>query len=161
MPTIPGQFKPLVSGYGFDEPGGVMRTEIAGGAARYALLWDRGVQRFKVTLILNTLQFSAWSAFYHHIIKKGAIAFDMPLDSGFGVSNHSVNIVPGSYSASWGDGQLVSVAFVVETENQAYGMSATDAQRLLDVFEEYGSSSNELLARIATFANSDTLVLDY
>ena len=161
MPTIPGQFKPLVSGYGFDEPGGVMRTEIAGGAARYALLWDRGVQRFKVTLILNTLQFSAWSAFYHHIIKKGAIAFDMPLDSGFGVSNHSVNIVPGSYSASWGDGSLVSVAFVVETENQAYGMSATDAQRLLDVFEEYGSSSNELLARIATFANSDTLVLDY
>lgn len=161
MPTIPGQFKPLVSGYGFDEPGGVMRTEIAGGAARYALLWDRGVQRFKVTLILNTLQFSAWSAFYHHIIKKGAIAFDMPLDSGFGVSNHSVNIVPGSYSASWGDGQLVSVAFVVETENQAYGMSATDAQGLLDVFEEYGSSSNELLTRIATFANSDTLVLDY
>lgn len=161
MASIPGSFKPLVSGYGFDEPGGVARTEVAGGAARYALMWDRGVQRFKVTLLLNTLQFSAWSAFYHHIIKKGAIAFDMPLDSGFGVSDHSVNIVPGSYSASWGDGQLVSVAFVVETENQAYGMSAADAQCLLDVFETYGAFSNDLLARLATFANSDTLVLDY
>ena len=161
MPTIPGQFKPIVSGYGFDEPGGVARTEVAGGAARYAMMWDRGVQRFKVTLLLNTLQFSAWSAFYHHIIKKGAIAFDMPLDSGFGVSDHSVNIVPGSYSASWGDGQLVSVAFVVETENQAYGMSAAEAQILLDIFETYGAFSNEFMARLSTFANFDTLVLDY
>jgi hypothetical protein len=53
------------------------------------------------------------------------------------------------------------VAFVVETENQAYGMTAADAQGLLDVFEEYGTSSNEFMARLATFAISDTLALDF
>jgi len=96
MPSIPNGLKPVVSGYQFDEPGGVTRTEVGGGAPRYAMDWDRGTQRFQVTLILDALQFSIWTAFYHWQIGKGSIAFTMPLDSGFGVSPHAVNIMPGS-----------------------------------------------------------------
>ena len=160
MPTMPPGLKPVVSNYSIDDPGGVMRTDVAGGMARYALDWDRGAQRFNITLILDSLQFSVWSAFYHHTIKKGAIAFDMRIDSGFGVSAHSVNIMPGSYSAARTSGVMMVVTFVVEAENQVYEMTAEDAENLVDLYNAYGAYSNALLERIALFANVETNVLD-
>ena len=159
MPTLPNGMTPLVADYQFDEPGGVMRTEVAGGAARYALDWDRGPQRYSVSLILDALQLSVWSAFYHHIIRKGAIAFDMPLDSGMGVAAHSVNIVPGSYSATRTGGIMTLVSFVAEADNQIYQLSAADAQGLVDLYNAYRQDANPLLARIARFASVDSLVL--
>jgi hypothetical protein len=161
MATIPNGLKPVVSGYEIDEPGGVMRTEVAGGAARYALDWDRGPQRFQCTLILEALQFSVWSAFYHHVIKKGALAFDMQLDSGFGPSPHSVNIMPGSYSAARTGGIMWAVSFVVEAESQVYAMTAADAAALIDFYNVNGAYSDALLARIARFANYDSNVLNF
>lgn len=159
MPTLPAGLKPVVANYSFDEPGGVMRTDVAGGAARYALDWDRGPQRFQITLILEALQFSVWSAFYHHVIKKGAIAFDIRLDSGFGVSPHSVNIMPGSYSAARTGGIMTVVSFVVEAENQVYGMTGAEAVTLIEFYNTAGAESDALLARIARFATSDVNVL--
>jgi hypothetical protein len=159
MPTLPNGFKPTVAAYSHDGPGGVLRTEVAGGAARYALEYDRGLQKFNVTLILNKTQFSVWVAFFIHIIKKGAITFNMPLDSGFGTELHACNIMPGSYSASRTGGIAMAVSFVVEAENKAYDMSAADAQALIDVYNASGSDAGALLARIARFATVDTLVL--
>lgn len=159
MPTLPSGLKPVVSGYQFDEPGGVMRTEVGGGAPRYALDWNRGTQRFQITLILDALQFSVWSTFYHWQIAKGSISFDMPLDSGFGVSPHSVNIMPGSYSAARTSGIMMVVSFVAEAENQAYSMTAADADAMIALYNEAGAYSDHLLARLAQFANVDTLVL--
>ena len=159
MATFPAQFTPTVASYSFDEPGGVMRTDVAGGAARFALDWDRGPQRFQITLILEALQFSVWSAFYHHVIKKGAIAFDMRLDSGFGVSPHSVNIMPGSYSAARTGGILTVVSFVVEAENQVYALSAAGGAGLVDMYNTYGDGTNALLARLAKFSTADSNVL--
>ena len=159
MPVLPSGLKPVVSGYQFDEPGGVMRTEVAGGAPRYALDWDRGTQRFQVTLILDALQFSVWTTFYHWQIAKGSMAFTMPLDSGFGVSPHSVNILPGSYSAARTGGIMMVVSFVAEAENQVYAMTAADAAALIDFYNVNGAHGPFLLARIAQFANVDTLVL--
>lgn len=159
MPTMPNGLKPVVGGYQFDEPGGVMRTDVAGGAPRYALDWDRGTQRFQVTLILDALQFSVWTAFYHWQIAKGSIAFTMQLDSGFGTSPHSVNIMPGSYSAARTGGIMTVVTFVAEAESQVYTMTAADGVGLVDVYNEYGTGTAELMARIAQFANVDTLVL--
>ena len=159
MPTLPSLLKPVVANYSIDEPGGVIRTEVAGGAARYALDFDRGTQRFQVTLLLDSLQFSMWTAFYHHIIKKGAISFDMPLDSGFGVSVHRVNIVPGSYSAVRTSGILMVVSYVAEAENKVYEFSAADAVSLLAFYELYGPYSSHLLARLAQFATKDMNIL--
>lgn len=161
MPTLPNGFKPTVAAYSHDAPGGVLRTEVAGGAPRYALDYDRGLQRFNVTLILDKLQFSVWTAFFTHTIKKGAITFDMPLDSGFGTSPHACNIVPESYSASRTGGIAMVVSFVVEAESQAYDMSVIDAAALVDVYNEYGATSNALLVRIAQFATVDSRVLDF
>jgi hypothetical protein len=160
-PVLPSGLKPVVDGYSMDDPGGVMRTDVAGGAARYALDWDRGPQRFNITLILDEMQFSVWTAFYHHIIRKGAITFDMTMDSGFGMQPHPVNIVPGSYSAARTSGIMMVVSFVAETENKAYEITAADAAGLVDVYNSYGAYSHAVLQRLATFALVDTNVLDF
>lgn len=160
MPTIPNGMRPVVASYSIGAPDGVMRTDVAGGMPRYGLDYDRGSQQYKVTLVLDKLKFSVWTAFFMQVIKKGAIAFDMPLDSGFGTDMHTVNIVPGSYSATRTGGIVTVVSFVVDAESQAYDMTEEDAQGLVDLYNEYGESTNELLARIAQFANVDTLVLD-
>lgn len=161
MPTLPAGFTPTVAAYSLGGPGGVMRTEVSGGAARYALDYGRGTQQFNVTLILDKLKFSVWTAFFHHIILKGALTFDMPLDSGFGTEAHAVNIVPGTYSASRTGGTAMVVAFVVEAESKVYDMTAVDAAALIDVYSTYGDDSNRLLDRLAHFANVDTNVLDF
>lgn len=123
MPTIPAGFSPVVSGYSHGGPRGVVRTEVAGGAARYALDWDRGTQHFQVKLHLDKVQYAVWVAFYEYTIQKGAIAFDMPLDSGFGLAPHSVHIMPGSYSLSHTAGTLVTVDFAVEALSGAYALT--------------------------------------
>ena len=161
MPTLPSGLKPVVSGYQFDEPGGVLRTEVAGGAARYGLDWDRGMQRFQITLIMDALQFSVWTAFYHFSIKKGSIAFSMPIDSGFGVSPHNGNIMPGSYSAARTSGIMMVVSYVFEAENQVYAMGAADAAALIALYGEYGAYSTALLSRLAQFATVDSRVLAF
>ena len=158
-PVLPNGFKPTVAAYSHDGPGGVLRAEVSGGAARYALDYDRGLQKFNVTLILDKTQFSVWVAFFIHIIKKGAYTFDMPLDSGFGTELHACNIMPGSYSASRTGGIAMVVSFVVEAENKAYDFNATDAAAMIALYNEAGGGSNALLARLAQFANVDTLVL--
>lgn len=159
-PVMPNGFTPTVSAYSMDDPGGVLRTEVAGGAARYGLDWDRGPQRFQVTLILDQLKFSVWTAFYHHVIKKGAITFDMRLDSGFGPEPHPVNIMPGTYSAARTAGVATVVSFVVEAENKVYEMSAIDGASMVDLYNAYGAESNALLQRLATFALVDANALE-
>lgn len=162
MPTIPSGMKPVVQGYSIGAPDGVMRSEVGGGLARYAMQWDRGVQQYRVTLILSAVQFSVWTTFFHHIIKKGALAFDMDLNSGYGMQPHNVSILPGSYSATpTGGGQYVlwTVTFIVEAESTAYSMSTADAEAMLALYELEGDQSSALLARISQFANQDTLVL--
>lgn len=161
MPTLPTGLKPTVAAYSHGGPGGVLRTEVAGGAARYGLDYGRGTQQFNVTLVLDKLKFSVWTAFFHHIILKGAVTFDMPLDSGFGTEQHAVNIVPGTYSASRTGGIAMVVAFVVEVESKVYDMTAADAAGLIDVYNAYGDDSDNLLMRLAQFANVDTNVLDF
>lgn len=161
MPTLPPGLTPTVAAYSHNGPGGVLRTEVAGGAARYGVQYGRGTQQFNVTLILDKLKFSVWTAFYHHIIQKGAVTFDMPLDSGFGTELHAVNIVPDTYTATRTGGIAMIVAFVVEAENKVYQMSAAEAAGLIDVYTIYGDDSLRLLDRLNQFANSDTNVMDF
>lgn len=158
-PVMPRGMRPVTEGYSMSAPGGVARTEVAGGMARYGLAWDRGVQTFRVTMILDDTQFSVWTAFFLHVIKKGSIAFEMPLDSGYGVSEHLCNIVPDSYNANRTAGGNYAVSMVVEAESAAYQMTSTDALALIALHEQYGRDSDALLARLHQFANLDALVL--
>ncbi|MDY0748500.1 hypothetical protein SNE35_28630 [Paucibacter sp. R3-3] len=160
-PSMPRGMRPLVAGYGFGAPGGAMATQVAGGSSRYGLEFDRGTQRLTVTLLLDRVQFSVWTAFHLQVIKKGTISFLMPLDTGFGDALHLVNIVPETYSVTRVDALTASVAFSVETESQAYLLDEDEAQSLVDMYEIYTSDLQPMFRRLAIFANSDTNVLDF
>lgn len=160
-PQMPKGMQPIVAGYSFGGPGGAMSAQVSGGMARYGLDYDRGVQRFTVALMLTTkTQLFIWSLFYHQVIKQGTITFDMPLDSGFGLSLHACNIVPQSYSMASLDAFSASVGFTVEAESQAYTYDDATAGSLVDLFSLYGEDVNPLFARLALFVNSDVLALN-
>lgn len=164
MPAMPNEIKPVTSpgGYSYQSARGSRRTTVGGGFSRYALEYDRGTQLFSVTLAMTVIQNQIWQIFFNKIIKKGTIPFTMPLDSGMGVADHTVNIVPDSMSTTVTNGTTTIVSFTVEAESQTYTLSDDDAQNYIDVFNEYGSSGVQpLLDALAQYATIDSNVLDY
>jgi len=160
-PTIPKHFRVITSGYGTSGPGGVMRTEVGGGRPRYGLDYDRGVQRYNVSIGMTAQRYAVWTVFFHHILKKGAITFDMEIDGGFGLQVHACNIIPGTYDASRVAGRVTLVKFAVEAESRVYDFSPSEAQAYIDLWNQQGDSLEALIARLAKFANVDTNVLDF
>ena len=160
-PTLPSQFVPISGSYSHGGAGGVVRTEVAGGSSRYALAYDRGMQKWNVTFNIRDTGYSAWVAFYHHIIKKGALTFTMNLDSGFGLEPHNVNIIPDSYSQSTTDWNTHIVSFVVEGESTVYQMTEEEGIALVMLFSTYGDGANDLINQLAQFATIDSNVLNF
>lgn len=160
-PSIPNGFKPTVQGYGIGDPGGVVLTNVAGGMPRTALQYDRSPQQFQVTMIMSPAKFSVWTAFYFRLIRKGALPFDMELDSGFGCQVHECRILPGSYSAVRVLTEHTSVSFVVLAVSKAYDYTTADAQNLVDLWNLYGDNTDDLFVLLERFANVDTRVLDF
>lgn len=158
-PRIPTGFKPIIQGYQIGKPEGVVMTEVVGGLPRSALQWDRGVQPFTITMIIERDKYSIWNLFFIHTIKKGSIQFFLPLDSTAELQDHLCMMVTDSYSAARAGGQVWSVSFTVLAENAAYDVSAEDAAAILESWELLGEDMNALLARIAQFANTDVLAL--
>lgn len=157
--TLPAGFVPTVAAYSVQGAGGAVRDGVAGGVAAYALDFDRGLERFSVTLVLEPSRFAVWTVWYHRLVKKGALSFLMPLDSGFGTEPHLCSIVPGSYSAARTGGRAMAVSFVVEAENMAYGFTDAEADALIGIYTAFGPEASALLARIARFATVETNVL--
>lgn len=158
-PEIPRDMQPVVSGYSFDGPPGAYRSDIPGGAPGYAMLTNLDAQQFRVTLVMETAEkFKVWTAFFHHVLKKGSQLFVMPLDSGSGLADHTVSVIPGTYTATR-NGVITVVSFGVEAEPEVAIMTDADAQAIVDLWNGMGDGTDLLLARIAQFANVDTLVL--
>jgi len=160
MPTLPRDLYPVTSpsGYSHNAAGGVSRTQVEGGFNRYALDFDRGVQQFNVALACTAGHYQIWTLFFYNIIKKGALSFDMPLDSGSGLQTHSVNIIPNSVSVNETDGNNFVVTFQVEAESSAYDFD-TDATDTILAIWEAGEDVGELFDAIAYFVLTGTLVL--
>lgn len=159
-PRIPRGFEPLLNAYKITAAEGGMETDVAGGAARYGLQFERGTQMFDVSMLLSELRFSVWNTFYYRRIAEGTITFDMPLDSSYGVVDHACNIVPRSHSAV-PSGPHWLVSFQVRAENRAFDMTEAEVDALLALYEEVGDAADDLLRRIAQFANVDLTALDF
>jgi hypothetical protein len=159
MPTLPSGLDPIASAYSFGGPSGAMRTEVAGGAPRYGLDYDRGVQSFNITMILSPDRMTTWTLFYHHVIQKGTISFTMDLDSGMGYMPHTCNIVPGSYSVNRVGIGSYSVSFVIETEASVYSISREDAVNYVEVTELLQPDPGATFEAIERFATVDSNVL--
>lgn len=161
-PIIPAGMCPAVSPYSFGSPGGVERTDVEGGSARYSLGYDRGIQTFTVTLMLLLDQFSVWNAFFLRVIKKGSITFQMDIDSGMGLEPHLCNIVPGSYSATLTSGTVYAVSFQVDAEAAStYDLTTDEVDGLIGLNDASGGHPRRLIDRLAIFANWDTNVLNF
>lgn len=160
MPTMPRGFIPLTAPYSHNGPAGAIRTPVAGGAARYGLDFDRGVQQYQCTLLLDEFKYAVWVTFYHRVIAQGTISFDMLLDSGYGRQTHSVNIVPGSYNSAITGSLLHVITFVAEAESTVYDLTDDEVDGIMGYYDQFGED-RALIDRIALFANSDTLVLDF
>ncbi|QRF55736.1 hypothetical protein [Variovorax paradoxus] len=161
-PRIPHGFKPLIEGYNIGAPSGVLRTQVEGGLARSAMDYDRGPQRIAVSLYMSPEKFSVWSYFFLKLIDKGAISFYMPLDTGTGVMDHLCTMDSSTYSvAKAGRTQAWRVAFAVDAESPIFDATDDEAQAVIDLWNGYGESSDDLLRRLERFANVDTTVLDF
>lgn len=157
---IPRSLRVIASGYSIGDPGGVKRTAVAAGMPRYAMEYDRGAQQFRISLPLDSGQFAIWNIFYLRAIGKGAIAFEMDLDSGQGVLPHACNIVPGSYTADKVGGGRWVVSFMVEAESTVYEFDADGAAEALELWDALGPDLDNILGRLAQFVLIDTRVLD-
>ncbi|SIQ99714.1 hypothetical protein [Pseudacidovorax sp. RU35E] len=160
-PRIPRGLRLVTSNYSAGDPGGVRRTAVAGGAPRYAQDYARGTQQFRASMILTAPQYAIWTLFYMHKIGRGAIGFEMDLDSGQGVRAHVCNIVPGSYSAEPAGGRVWTITFVLEAEPSVYEFDEESASDVLELWDEVGPDLDALLRRLARFALSDTRVLEF
>ena len=160
MPTLPRDLYPVTSpsGYSHNAAGGVSRTQVEGGFNRYALDFDRGIQQFNVALACTAGHYQIWTLFFYNIIKKGALSFDMPLDSGSGLQTHTVNIIPNSVNVNETDGNNFVVTFQVEAESSAYDLD-TDATDTILAIWEAGEDVGDLFDAIAYFVLTETLVL--
>lgn len=157
LPTLPRGLRIATQGYAYDGPGGVRRTALAGGAPRYGLEYDRGIQAFQCTMVLPANKLNVWTLFYHHVIRKGSLPFELRIDSGMGITGHECNMVPDSYSVTR-TGSITVVTFAVEAEASAYGFTTEEAETILQIWEN-GDDPARLFNRLAIFANKDTLVL--
>lgn len=157
---MPRGFIPTVQPYSHNGPAGAVRTDVGGGRPRYGLEFDRGVQQYQVTLLLDSFKYAVWVTFYHRVIALGTVSFTMTLDSGYGRQPHLVNIVPGSYNVTTTGGNFEVVTFTVEAESTAYDLTDAEVAAILGYYELFGGD-RRLIDRIAQFANVDSLVLNF
>jgi hypothetical protein len=157
---IPNGLKVTAMAYSVGAPSGVKRTEVAGGASRYAMEWDRGTQQFGIQLVLDPQQLSIWTVFFLRIIRKGAITFVLPIDSGMGLQDHDCNIVPGTYATTRQSG-FTAVSFTVEAMPTAFLLSDADANAMVDVWNTLGDQTSSLLDLLEHFVKVDSTVLDF
>jgi len=159
-PVLPRDLYPVTSpsGYSYASAQGVHMTQVEGGFNRYALDFDRGTRLFNVALACTAEHLQVWELFYLRIIKKGVLAFEMPLDSGTGLEQHIVNIIPNSVNTTETDGNNFVVTFQVEAESKIYDFTEGGVAAILAIWETSGDVG-ELLDRLALFTLEETLVL--
>ena len=159
-PVLPRDLYPVTSpsGYSYASAQGVSATQVEGGFNRYALDFDRGTRLFNVALACTAGHLRVWELFYLRIIKKGALAFEMPLDSGTGLEQHIVNIIPNSVNTTETDGNNFVVTFQVEAEPKIYDFTEGGAAAII-AFWDANRDMGEFLDRLALFTLEDTLVL--
>jgi hypothetical protein len=158
--NLPRDLYPVTSpsGYSYGAAQGVNVTQVEGGFNRYALDFDRGTRVFNVALACTAGHLRVWELFYLRIIKKGALSFEMPLDSGTGLEQHVVNIIPNSVNTAATDGNNFVVTFQVEAEPKIYDFTEEGAAAIIAIWNA-GADITELFDRLAEFTLEDTLVL--
>lgn len=141
---FPTQIKPLINRtYSISRGSNVLESKVDGGLPRFSL--DRTYEPVPFTLnfTMSNFQYKVFLSFYDGAINHGGDSFKMMLDSGTGIVEHQVNIVPNTLKASKPSGCNWAVSFTALAEVTP---SQTDnCTGLYDMYVCYGENSQDII----------------
>lgn len=144
----------IVQGYAFGTPNNVLSIETMGGAPLQVLDYRTGPVEIGVTVIGGRLIRDVMSDFIYGKINAGADKFYMNLDSGFGIEEHIVQMVPQSVKFDGGSGPVWSISFTARAETTP-AQEAPYGGNLVDLYAVYGDNIDELLAALDLLVNTE------
>lgn len=147
---FPNGIRPLVNKtYAISRGSNVLESKVDGGMPRFNL--DRTLEPVPFTLnfVMSDLQHSVFLSFYDGVINHGADSFKMMLDSGTGIVEHQVNIVPNTLKQAKPSGCNWYVSFTALAENTPSQLEACDA--MYNLYQCYGDGTVALLQSFDDF----------
>ena len=147
---FPQTIKPLVNKtYSFSRGTNVLQTKVDAGMPRFNL--DRTFEPVPFTLnfLMSNLKFQVFLSFYDRVINHGGNSFKMNLDSGTGIVEHQVNIVPGTLKQTRPDACNWVVSFTALA--QVTPSQFDSCSSLYDLYSCYGDQSGEILSSLEAF----------
>ena len=147
---FPSSIKPLVNKtYSLSRGTNVMQSKVDGGMPRFNL--DRTLEPVPFTLnfVMSDFHYGVFLSFYDGAINHGGDSFKMNLDSGTGITEHQVNILPNTLKASKPAGCNWYVGFTALAEVTPSQLEACDA--LYNLYQCYGDQSAALIQSFEDF----------
>ena len=148
--SFPASIKPLINkAYSFGRGTNVLQTKVDGGMPRFNL--DRTLEPvpFILNFIMSNLKHQVFMSFYDGVINHGGDSFKMNLDSGTGIVEHQVNIVPGTLKQSRPSACNWAVSFTALA--QVTPSQLDSCSSVYDLYECYGDGSGALLQSLEDF----------
>lgn len=151
--TFPANLCPTITrGYAFGTPNNVLSIETMGGAPIQVLDYRTGPIEIEVTVMGGRLVRDVMSDFIYGKINAGADKFYMNLDSGLGLEQHIVQMVPQSVKFDGGQGPVWVITFTARAETTP-AQEAPYGGALVDLYAEYGDELFDLFDAIDVLVN--------
>ena len=155
MAAFPSELKPcLTQGYGFGQPNNIGENKASGGLPSQALDFRTGPVNFNIGMVLSQERMKTFQAFYYTEINAGTDKFTMDLDSGNGIEQHIVMIVPGSVNFNGDRAPIWSIAFTVLAESTPFQEDPFQGN-LSDIYSEYGLGMFDIFNQLEILALDD------
>ncbi len=151
LTSFPENIKPLISqGYTFSSPDNLMPSEAPGSVNQVQRRFKYGLVSFSIGLSLDAEGLATFKRFYTTELSSGSGKFIMPLDSGDGIQDTPVFIVPGSVSYDLTENPKNRVSFEVTAERTAFQDNPYQGA-IVDIYEEFGPDFSDLLNALEIF----------
>lgn len=155
MATFPANLKPVVNqGYYFGVPDNVISIQTMGGAPIQVLDYRVGPVEINVVIVGNRYQKMVVSDFYYGKINSGADKFYMNLDTGMGIEEHIVQMVPQSMKFDGSQDPLWIMSFNARAESTP-AQDAPYGGNLSDLYAVYGEDIDLLFSALDVFVNDE------
>lgn len=154
MINFPATIKPITDGYRFNTPNNVMSINVMNGLPIQVLDYKFGPVEIPCTFVGGRLLKSVLSDFYYGKINSGADKFLMNLDTGFGLEEHIVQIVPGTMNWDLGKDPTTVISCTIRAEKTP-AQDVPYEGSLSDAYSLYGEQILEFFNDLEEFTLVD------
>lgn len=155
MASFPSMIKPSITqGYGLGAPDNIISQQVQGGAALQMLDYRTGPVTFNVGIVCDPLKRQVFYDFYYGKINSGSAKFTMILDSGNGLEEHNVFIVPNTLSDDGSRAPIWVISFTIVAETTPFQENPFGGD-LADLYDIYGDQLDDLINQLEIFALED------